>query len=355
MNPTPFAVIGTGWRAEFFLRIAQARPDLFRVTHVLSRTPERAERLSNPVGAKPATTLDELESDRPRFVVVSVQWDASPGWIRTLADRGYGVLAETPPAPDLDALKALSDLVKSGAKIEIAEQVHLRPLHAARIAVAHSGILGTPHSASVCVSHGYHGISVMRRALGVTFEPVTVRAIGQKAKALASGGRDRHSDGSVQTYDRTLGWFQFEDGRLGEFDFPGEFYFSNIRGSRVLIRGELGELDDVNVRTQADATTPVARSLRREGGGTGQSFDPAGLRAILLGDQVVYRNPLYPAPLNDDEIAIGTMMLKMGEYVDGGPSFYSLAEGMQDRYLDILLERAKVTGDAVRSEPMPWH
>ena len=34
MTPTPFAIAGGGWRAAFFLRIAAAMPERFRVTGV---------------------------------------------------------------------------------------------------------------------------------------------------------------------------------------------------------------------------------------------------------------------------------------------------------------------------------
>ena len=47
-------------------------------------------------------------------------------------------------------------------------------------------------------------------------------------------------------------------------------------------------------------------------------------------------------------------MLKMAEYVDGGPDFYSLAEACQDRYLDIVLEQAQESGEEVTTTTQAW-
>ncbi len=41
-------------------------------------------------------------------------------------------------------------------------------------------------------------------------------------------------------------------------------------------------------------------------------------------------------------------------YVAGGPSFYSLAEAMHDRYLDILMEEAEKSRESVRAEHQRW-
>lgn len=40
-----YAVIGSGWRAEFYIRIAKAVPEKFDLTAVLIRDEEKAESL----------------------------------------------------------------------------------------------------------------------------------------------------------------------------------------------------------------------------------------------------------------------------------------------------------------------
>ena len=63
---------------------------------------------------------------------------------------------------------------------------------------------------------------------------------------------------------------------------------------------------------------------------------------------------MAPAALSDEEIAIGTCLLRMADYAQGGEPFYALAEAAQDRYLDLLMERALANGEAVTSQPQVW-
>ena len=43
MERIRFAVVGTGWRSLFYVRIAKWLPERFELTGVLCRTKERAE------------------------------------------------------------------------------------------------------------------------------------------------------------------------------------------------------------------------------------------------------------------------------------------------------------------------
>ena len=58
----------------------------------------------------------------------------------------------------------------------MAEQYHLHPLHAARIAIANSGKLGEISQVQISECHGYHGISLMRKLLGIGFENASITA-----------------------------------------------------------------------------------------------------------------------------------------------------------------------------------
>src|SRR5688572_4926028 len=103
MAPTTFAVVGSGKRCRFFLRIAAAAPDRLRAVGVVSRSPERVE-----PGVRAVRTLDELlAGERPDFVAAAVPWPQMPDVARAAAALGVPVLVETPPAPDLDGLRAL--------------------------------------------------------------------------------------------------------------------------------------------------------------------------------------------------------------------------------------------------------
>src|SRR5690349_10641204 len=104
MQRIRFGIVGSGWRTLFYLRVARARPDLFEVAGVVSRTAERAAAVTKEWGVPGLTSLDALLAVKPEYVVTSVPWEVNPGLLRTLAEHKMPALSETPPAPDLKSL-----------------------------------------------------------------------------------------------------------------------------------------------------------------------------------------------------------------------------------------------------------
>ena len=147
-----FAVIGTGWRSRFFLRVAHARPDLFEVTGVLTRDITKARVWALPYTVPLVSSMDDLLAPKPLFVVTSVPWSVNPVMLQELAEKGFPVLSETPPAASITEMETLWQLVHQGAEIAVAEQYHLQPHHAARITLVQSGKLGTISQARSCGS-----------------------------------------------------------------------------------------------------------------------------------------------------------------------------------------------------------
>ena len=96
------------------------------------------------------------------------------------------------------------------------------------------------------------------------------------------------------------------------------------------------------------------RSFLRNSVGAGSNLEGHHLRGYTLGDEWVYENPLAPARLFDDEIAVGACLLKMKRYVDTGEEFYPLAEGCQDHYLSMLIDEAAESGSAVTATQRAW-
>ena len=82
MSPARFGIVGSGWRAEFFLRVAAALPDRLEVTGILARKPGRREAIARQFGVATPTSLDELLAAGPDFVVASVPWDVTPVLLR---------------------------------------------------------------------------------------------------------------------------------------------------------------------------------------------------------------------------------------------------------------------------------
>ena len=366
MTQTRFAVIGGGRRALQFLRVARQLPDLFAVSSVFVRDPEKREKLAQEWKVPTCGTLDDLLTSKPEFVVVCVSWDAAPVLIKELFDRGMPALSETPPAPNLEGLIQLYQQTEGGRMVQVSEQCHLRPMHLARTLTAQSGLLGSIAEAQVSAFHGYHGVSIMRKLLGVGFEPVKIvaRTFVSPVTAVEESSERRAEE------CQTLSWLDYGD-RLGVFDFASSQYFTRIRASRVLVRGDRGEIDTTTVRYMEQNAAPVTAELARHEAVSdsdtedcrrsvvaserhGAAHEPRLLKGIALGDKWIFRNPFFPASLSDDQVAVATCLQGMAEYVGGGPGFYSLAEAAQDHYLGMMIDKAVETGMPVLAEPQIW-
>ncbi|MEH3088394.1 MAG: Gfo/Idh/MocA family oxidoreductase [Microbacterium arborescens] len=352
-----FGIVGSGWRSDFFLRIAAALPDRFRVTGLVSRSAATAAETERRWGVPGYADLDGLLGhETPDFVVVSVPRSVAPGIIVELVERGVPVLTETPPADRLADLVELWHRVSrpGAATVQVAEQYHLSPLLSAQLEIAASGRIGRPSYALVAQCHDYHGVSVLRRALGVGFEEAAVTASVFRSPLVAGPGRAGDpAEERVVTATQTTARFEFGD-RLGVYDFAGEQYFSWIRGNRLLVRGERGEIENDEVRWLRRFDDPAFASLRRVMTGAGGNLEGMFLRGITLGDEWAFRNPFLPARINDDEIAIARMLAAMPDAIDGRAPVYSLAEASQDHYLALLMQQAADTGETVRSSAQPW-
>jgi len=351
-----FGVVGTGWRTEFFLRVANALPEQFRCVGVVTRDAAKHADWARALNTTLYESLDEMLAADPLFAVTSVPWDVNPGVIEDLTGRGVPVLSETPPARTIPEMEALYGLVQGGAKIAVAEQYHLQPHHAARLTLANSGVLGTVSYTSISLAHGYHGISLIRRALGVGYEAPTITARAFTSPVMAWMDRSPVPEKEEITEStQTLAWLDWGD-KLGVFDFVPQQYWAPYRGQRVCVRGERGEIIDDQVTYVAadDYPTVTHARLERHYTGVNGNLEGHALRGITAGGDWVYENPTAPARFFDDEIAVAVCLRKMADYVNGAEAFYPLAEACQDRYLDILIERAAETGAVVQAEQQVW-
>ncbi len=355
MKPIEFAIVGAGWRAEFFLRIARALPDRFRIVGMAVRNAEKGKAVETAWGVRTWRDADGLlRGSKPAFVIVSVPQPAAPALISELAGRNVAVLTETPPAPTAEGLLGLWKLAEGGARIQVAEQYIHQPLHAARLALVRSGKLGTTSFAQVSACHGYHGTSLIRHFLGVSFEPATVTARAFESDIVAGPGRAGPPVAERMTRSRqVIAELDFGN-RLAVYDFTGDQYFSWIRSLGALIRGDRGEIRDYDVRYLETFDKPVHFRLARENAGDDGNLEGLWHKGYSGGADRLYRNPFPYAPLSDDEIAIATVLAGMGAYVEGGPEVYGLAEAAQDQWLSLAIEEALKTGQPVRTPAAPW-
>ncbi|MBT4138719.1 MAG: gfo/Idh/MocA family oxidoreductase, partial [Candidatus Latescibacteria bacterium] len=214
--------------------------------------------------------------------------------------------------------------------------------------------LGPISQAQVCAAHGYHGISLIRKYLSINYECPTITATEFVSPIVKSPNRN----GSPETEEiadskQSIAWLNFDD-KLGVFDFTGDLYFSHIRNQRLLIRGERGEIINDTVAYLQGHTTPINLSFTRHSAGSEGNLEGNHLKGYQIGGQWIYTNPLAPGELSDDEIAVGTCMLKMAEHVNGGDPVYPLEEACQDHYLSLCMQQAQKEGKAIKVETPPW-
>jgi predicted dehydrogenase len=350
-----FGIIGTGWRSEFYLRAAAACPDQLQCVGLVSRNPDREEH-PGAVYRIPlfGSAKEMVSAGNPLFTVTSVTRAANPGAIDQLVAINQPVLSETPPADTVKELEDIYKLVQKGAKIQVAEQYHLQPHHFARIAYAQSGKLGKITQAQVSVAHGYHGISLIRRLLGIGFENAVVTGKTFTSPIVKTAARSGPEDEeAVVETTQKFAMFDFGD-QLGVFDFLGDQYRSHIRGQRLMVRGSHGEILQDVVTYLQDHVTPILLQFRRQEAGPCGNLEGNFLKGYTIGEEWIYRNPLAPGALADDDIAVGHCLLKMAKYIEGGPEFYSLAEACQDRYLDIVMEQAQESAEPVQTTTQVW-
>ena len=352
----PFAVVGYGWRAQFFLRLAALLPDRLAVCGVVARRPEVAAEVTATYGVPAYATLDDLlAAQRPGFVVTSVPWDAGPGLVRALVDARTRVLTETPPAPDRAALESLWADVGASGLVQVAEQYHLMPGHAARRAAVAAGVVGTPSQVQVCSTHGYHAVSLVRRTLGIGCLPATVTATTLHGPLVDPVSRDGWTDDdTAQRAANVLGTLDFGD-VSGVYDFSANQWHNPLRQRRTVVRGSLGEIDTDDVVRLAGPRTVLRSRIERRQLGYDLDLDGYDTDHLALDGQVLWRNPFAGLRLADEEIAIASILCGTAAWsLDEGPAPYPLAEGCHDHALALAIDEAAASGRAVRVDGVPW-
>ena len=97
---TTFALVGTGYRARAYERLA-ARFDDLTCVGVVTRGP------AGPRGPAYPSVTACLADAEPDFLVTAVPRTAHPAILAEAVEHGVPVLAETPPAAELAGLRAL--------------------------------------------------------------------------------------------------------------------------------------------------------------------------------------------------------------------------------------------------------
>ncbi len=348
-RPTRFAVIGSGWRSQFFLRLAQLAPGRLQVSSVVTRSAERGEQLQAQWGVPAVRTPGEALTGAPDFVIAAVPWAQMPGTVRELTRDGARVLAETPPAPDLDGLRSLWSDVGPGGGVQVAEQYLLMPGHAARLRLVRDGVLGQVGSVQVSSTHLYHAVSMIRGLLGAGLEEVAVDARQFQAPLvdpISPRGWDRSAIAQPRT--TTLATLDF-GGRSGLYDFTDNQWWNPLRARRIVVRGSVGEIVDDQVTRLAGPDSVVTSPLTYRRRGVDLNLEGVDLDTIAFEGRVVYRNGWAGTRMSEDDIAVAQLLADTGAWArDEGAAPYPLAQACQDHAISLaMLESARTRTEVV--------
>ena len=353
-----FAIVGSGWRSDFFQRLARALPDRFAVTGVVTRSADRAtvveRRWSVPTFRSIA---DLLTATHPEFVIPCVPWSAAPAATTELVAAGIPVLTETPPAPDRDALTALWSAVGDRDLVQVAEQYLRMPMHAARLAVVQRGAIGDVTNVQVSSTHLYHAVSMIRGFLGVNFEPVTVSArsfSAPLAQPLAQRGEWAATD-QAEPATTTIAILDWGAGRSGLYDFTDNQWWNPLRHRRVVIRGSRGEVVDDDLIRLTEPGSVVQSTFHRRQTGHDLNLEGLEIQHISYNGDIVWRNEFTGAHLSEDDLAVVALLAEMASWTRGeGPAPYPLAQGCQDHLISLAIEDSLVTGQPSTARSAPW-
>ena len=329
-----YLIVGSGYRAEYYARISQKFPTLFRAMF-LCRSEEKARLVKEHTGADATTSRDQALLFRPDFIVVAVDREHVGSVTEEWALQGFPVLAETPVGSDVEQLEKIRQLHdQKGARIVCAEQYHRYPVLAAGLEMIEKGIIGRPISAYISLAHEYHGFSLLCRMLQTCGEKYTLQVIKQKQDIVATDSRYcAFTDGRLVREERDMAFIQFESGKTAIYDFSSVQYRSFIRSRHVTVRGEKGEWSDRIISYVDEENQPQRIFLMPKIQERYRKLDTQG----LSDGRKTWTGELF-LDTEQDEFAIASMLLDMGEYLAGGEEPYPLRDALEDALFCISLE-----------------
>ena len=353
MKKLSFVVVGSGFRAMFYGRIARTYPELFEMKYMLCRSQEKADRIRTQTGFSVTTSKEACEACRPDFVVVSVNKaniaDVAEEW----ALRGHAVLTETPAGASLEQLERIWELrERCGCRIQVAEQYFHYPSLSVGMKYIERGDIGEPFSLYISAAHDYHGASIMRKYLSVGQEAFAVAAKRFRFPLTETDSREGAvTDGRTTLRERDIALFEFASGKIGLYDFSGEQYHSFIRSRHIIVRGRDGELSDQVLYRLDDRHYPRTKILLPE-------LEPRYrvLETKRIRDYVRMWKPELSLDEIEDEYAIACMLYDMGDYIASGKEIYPLRDALQDAYMWLVLQEAvQKPGKQMYARKMPWN
>lgn len=327
-----FAIVGSGWRSLFYVRLAKRYPDLFDLVGLLCRSEEKALSISGEYSIRTFLNERDVLALKPDFLVVAVNKASIAQVSLHFMREGVPVVCETPAALTEEDLDQIWREHGNGGRILVSEQYPYLPEMKEISKALNDGMIGERSSLYLSRAHEYHAFSLMRAFLGVnSSEAFSVRAVTQTSYVART--RDRYhtyEDGALKSSSRTSAYIAFDNGKTCLYDFEGEEYHSAIRGYSIRIGGERGEFRD-GTFTFLDENNQV-KKLYTSSRSSGIAEDEEAIRAVLEKASFLFSEK------------------KAGKEEKG-----LLSCALQDSYSAILLRQAAETGQIIKTQIKGWN
>ncbi len=319
-------LVGTGWRAAFYLRISNLLPSLLKIVSIYTSTKERADQFKAK-GYNCSSVLDQALSSGHDAVIVSTGRDSFYSIMRELGERGEFILSET-------AFSSLSESERNSLMCldgAVMEQYPYDPLYSALISVKERA--GDIDQVMISGLHNHHSAALFKALAGNSDEmPEKILAMDYPSKIVRTGMRSSMvTTNEEEEYTRKIRILKFKSS-LFIHDFSTNQYHSYLMPKRVEVRGSKAILTLESLRTTDENGYPVDIPfvIHRDSSMWNSNLT---ISHISLGNEIVYTNPFYPVPLNDDEIGIATIIKNIEEK----KGYRTIKDGIEDAALGSLL------------------
>ena len=324
MKQLSYVIVGSGYRAAFYGRIASRYPDLFRAMFY-SRSEEKAKAIHAASGLPASSSVQECLAFRPDFAVIAVTKAAIADVAEQWLQMGLPAALETPASNTPARLNRIWELSRQEpAKITVFEQYYRYPVLAAGLKAVTDGKIGTPQSVMISLAHDYHAASLIRRILHTEGEDFILTGMRQQNHVTETDSRyGPVNDGRMAVKNRDTILFRYASGKTAVYDFCGVQYHSFIRSRHLTVRGDRGEwchrmLSYVNPDHRI-VQEPVMPLIEKQY----QHLDTKALQ-----EERRTWSPFLQLSDSQDEFAIAAMLWDMREYLECGKEAYPLKEAL---------------------------
>ena len=345
-----YLIVGSGYRSEYYGRIAKAWPKLFNARYLV-RSQEKAALIKAHTGCEACTDLKSALAFGPDFAVVAVDRGHNAQVISQFVSLGLPVAAETPLGCDMESLKALWNLHEKGKKIVSLEQYPRHPVLAEGLSAVARGVIGTPQTAYLSLMHDYHAASLLRHMLLTGHEEYSMRGVRTSFAAAETDSRyGAIRDGKYALRERDMAHITYESGKTAVYDFSPVQYRSFIRSRHLSVRGSRGEWSDTVILHLDEDGLPARTFLMAELPKKYQSLDSQALRDLRkTRSEELFLDTCH------DEYAIATMLLDMGDWLNGGEPPCPLWESLDDAVFWLCMEETvRRPWEEIISPKTPW-